>query len=235
MSVNESAAIPPADEECPSCGRPMSVRAGLCPTCRSYRQRWKNWLLFYGSAAGVIAIIISAVTFVSDAGPRVWASIFGRDVIEPVYFEYPGNSAFLNAGAGDFVIVSVSLDLSAQPIELPIAKLVRPGEVMFIDIPSQYEEPKDINGATWVRGEAPSSLISEALDIGKPQRCTVFHVFNAEHPFLKNMNTLDQEQELAVKAASASLNIYHISTKTSDRIKMRGAKMAFLKIDKCSR
>ena len=79
-----------------------------------------------------------------------------------------GNAAFLNAGAGDFVIVSVSLDLSARLIELPSAKLVRAGEVMSIDIPSQYEKPKDINGATWVRGEAPSSLISEALDIGKP-------------------------------------------------------------------
>ena len=239
MSVNESATIPPAEEECPSCGRPMSVRARLCPTCRSYRQQWKNWLLYYGSATGVIAIVISAVTFVSDAGPRVWASIFGRDSIETVYFEYPGNSAFLNTGARDVVITSVSLDWRARHIErridLRIGKLVKPGEVLFIDIPSQYEEPKDINVAQWVRGDAASSLINEAFDISEPKSCAVFHVYNDEHPTFRLIDTLHPERPLAVIPAEAFLNIYHISTKTTELTPMGQAKTAFLATNRCSR
>jgi hypothetical protein len=239
MSDNESAATPPAEEECPSCGRPMSVRARMCPTCRSYRQQWKNWLLYYGSAAGVIAIVISALTFVSDAGPRVWASIFGRDAVETVYFEYPGKSAFLNTGAREVVINSVSLDWPARHIELridlSIGKLIKPGEVIFVDIPSQYEEPKDINSALWRRGDAPSSLINEAFDIGEPQRCAVFHVYNLEHPVFRLLNSLHPERPLAFIPAEVFLNIYHISTKAPDSISMGQAQTAFLATNRCSR
>ncbi len=64
---SSEAAIPPGEEECPSCGRPMSPRARLCPTCHSHRQQWKNWLTFYAGATGWLAIIISALAFVSDA------------------------------------------------------------------------------------------------------------------------------------------------------------------------
>jgi len=115
------------------------------------------------------------------------------------------------------VITSVSLDWPARHIErridLRIGKIVKPGEVMFIDIPSQYEEPKDINGAQWVRGEAASSLIKEAFDISEPKRCAAFHVYNDEHPTFRLIDTLHPERPLAVIPAEALLNIYHISTK----------------------
>jgi hypothetical protein len=135
--------------------------------------------------------------------------------------------------------MSVSLDWAARHIDrridLRIGKLVKSGEVMFIDIPSQYEEPKDINGAQWVRGEAASSLIKEAFDISEPKRRAVFHVYNDEHPTFRLIDTLYPERPLAVIPAEAFLNIYHISTKTKDRTPMGQANTAFLATNKCLR
>jgi hypothetical protein len=134
--------------------------------------------------------------------------------------------------------MSVSLDWPARHIDrridLRIGKLVKSGEVMFIDIPSQYEEPKDINGAQWVRGDAAPSLINEAFDISEPKRCAVFHVYNGEHPTFRLIDTL-HARPLAVIPAEALLNIYHISTKTTESTPMGQAKTGFLATNRCSR
>ena len=148
MEASE-APIPPGEEECPSCGRPMSSRARLCPTCHSHRQQWKNWLAFYSGAAGWLAIIVSAVAFVSDVGPRVWNSLFRPDALKPVYFEYPGQSAFVNTGAHDIVLMSIALivpDGEPLEIELRIGELIKPGE-METQPNSQYSESLRISSA----------------------------------------------------------------------------------------
>jgi RNA polymerase subunit RPABC4/transcription elongation factor Spt4 len=227
-----------AEQECPNCGRSMSSRARLCPTCHSYRQQWKNWLSFYGSAAGVIAIIVSAATFIGSDGPRVYASLFGRDAIRSLYFEYPGPAAFMNTGAHDVVIESISLDwkiadVRANPIELPVDKLIKPGEVLFISLPSQYPEPAGINGAPWVRENSLSvPLVRNAFEIGTPQRCAVFHVYNANHAVFRLIDEMGL-RPLATEPARAVLNVFHTDSGTLTSGSMGTVLTAFVAIKGC--
>ncbi len=238
MNASDTAILP-GEQECPNCGRPMSPRARLCPTCRAYRQQWKNWLAFYGSATGVIAIVVSAITFVSDVGPRVWASAFRPDAITTIYFEYPGKSAFVNSGAHDIVIQSISLKWSIpgagdRPIDLPIGKLVKPGEILFNDVPPQSAEPERIDGAPWVRGNGPPPIaqIRDAFNIGSPDRCTVFHVYNAGHPFFQFLNNL-YPSPLSTLSAQAFIQEYHTSTATTTTEPMGQINTAFIAISGC--
>ena len=224
------AAIPPGEEECPSCGRPMSPRARLCPTCNSHRQQWKNWLSFYAGATGWLAIIVSAVTFVSDVGPRVWNSLFRPDALKPVYFEYPGQSAFVNTGAHDIVLMSIALNIPGKPIELPIGELVKPGEIKVIKLNSQYPEPKNIDSAPWVRGNVVLQDL-DALDIGKPERCSVFHVYDTNNPFFQLLDRLDP-RPLTTFPVEALLHEYHTSSEVSTDAKME-IRMAIIAISGC--
>jgi hypothetical protein len=228
--MEASEAVIPPEEECPTCGRPMSPRARLCPTCHSHRQQWKNWLSFYAGAAGWVAIIVSAVTFVSDVGPRVWKSLFRPDALKPVYFEYPGQSAFVNTGAHDIVLTSITLNIRGKPIELPIGELVKPGEIKIIKLNSQYLEPKNIDDAQWVRGNVNLQDF-DALDIGKPDRCSVFHVFDTNHPFFQLLNRLDP-RPLATFPVEAQLHEYHTSSEASTDAKME-ISMAIIAISGC--
>jgi hypothetical protein len=233
MEASE-APIPPGEEECPSCGRPMSSRARLCPTCHSHRQQWKNWLAFYSGAAGWLAIIVSAVAFVSDVGPRVWNSLFRPDALKPVYFEYPGQSAFVNTGAHDIVLMSIALivpDGEPLEIELRIGELIKPGEIKVIKLDSQYSEPKNIVGASWVRGNVALRDF-DALEIGKPERCSVFHVFNTNHPILQLLNRIDPRPLATFPPVEVFLHEYHTSSEnsTTDKTEMR---MAIIAISGC--
>jgi hypothetical protein len=235
--------LPPREEECPTCGSLMKAHARLCPTCRAYRQQWKNWLSFYGSTAGVVAIIISAVTFVSDAGPRVWASLFLPDAIKTVSFEYPGTSVFVNVGAHDIIIQSITLTWrfpGANPVELPVGRLVKAGESLSIKIDSQYAEPNGIDAAQWVRGnEDPQGRpqVRNAFNIGTKERCAVFHVYNEEHPFFQLLDQLHR-QPLTKVPAQALIHEYRISSKTTVAEEICAgevctAETAFLAIPEC--
>lgn len=236
-----------AEQECPNCGRPMSPRARMCPTCRSFRQEWKNLLSFYGSAVGVVAIIISAITFVSDAGPRVWASVFRADAIKTVYFEYPGKAAFVNTGAHSIIIESISLTwplAGTKPVDLSVGRLVGPGEVVFVDLPSQYKEPEGIDRAEWVRGngdqpgsqvfnsfDTGKSQLLNAFDIGRPKRCAVFHVY-ARHPFLRLLDSLSNPHLITVPA-QALVHEYLVSSGSEHIDSIDNAQTAFLAISGC--
>ncbi|MBV9653880.1 MAG: hypothetical protein JOZ42_04870, partial [Acetobacteraceae bacterium] len=67
--MNESA--PPAESpppqvhntlRCIACRAEIDGEARLCPVCKSYQRNWKNVLPYFGSAAGLIAIVASALT-----------------------------------------------------------------------------------------------------------------------------------------------------------------------------
>ena len=100
---------PEAMVPCISCRALISREAKLCPTCRSYQVNWKNDLAYFGSTAGFIAILASAVTFISGQLAEGWRVATWKDIIQPVYFEYPGDVAFINSGDGDAVVASVDV------------------------------------------------------------------------------------------------------------------------------
>src|SRR5215831_16724648 len=85
---------------CIVCRSPISPLARLCPTCRSYQVRWKNDLSYFGSTAGVAAILASALAFIGGQSYQAYQLATWKDNVAPVYFEYPGDSGFINSGDG---------------------------------------------------------------------------------------------------------------------------------------
>ena len=131
---------------CISCRALISREAKLCPTCRSYQVNWKNDLAYFGSTAGFIAILASAVTFISGQLAEGWRVATWKDIIQPVYFEYPGDVALINSGDGDAVVASV--------------------DVTWGEVAAQHgQHPDQQTGAEgWIRGRDTQVTVRGSLE-----------------------------------------------------------------------
>jgi hypothetical protein len=232
---------PPAQQECPSCGSPISPRARLCPVCRQYRREWKNWLSFYGSGAGVAAIVASAATFLFSEFVRLHALFDGHDAIRTISFEYPGDLDFVNTGDHDLVIQSLSVDwtipgVTTRPLQLPVNQLIKPGEFKPFHLNPFYVEPVGINTANWVYGKPTQALLRDAFDIGNPKRCSVFHIYNTDHAMFEIIDGLASQpgMHLATWPADVKLIVYHTHSGAVEQEQIAGGvRTAFLAIDRC--
>lgn len=157
------------------------------------------------------------------------------DAIKAAYFEYPGTSVFVNVGPHDIIVQSIPLIWrfpGADPIELPVGQLVKAGESVAVKVDS---EPKEIDQAQWVRGnEDPRdrSEVHYAFQIGIPERCAVFHVYNEDHPFFQLLNHLHR-RPLIKLPVQASIHEYRVSSKKAVAERIQG-ETAFLAIPGCS-
>jgi hypothetical protein len=80
--------------------------------------------------------------------------------------------------------------LAGRALEVPINKLVRPGELQLVELPSLYAEPPAIKAAQWVYGDQPDVVVRNAFEFADAERCAVFHVYNGEHPTFKLIDSL---------------------------------------------
>jgi hypothetical protein len=163
----------------------------------------------------------------------------GRDhFLRSIYFEYPGNSGFMNTGDHDLVIESISVTwvlsgLTPHHVELPINQLIKPGEIKLVLLPSLYQEPAGIGSAEWVYGDTPEPLLlRDAFEIGRPGRCSVFHVYNVDRAVFRLINELGARQHLATVRAQATLNVFHVHSGGLTREPL-DVLTAFLAIDGC--
>src|ERR1700675_745017 len=68
--------MPPTDEPetvrtrqgtiCYACASPMDSRAILCPICKAWKSRWRNWLPYIGGFVTVLTVVLSGVTFIAS-------------------------------------------------------------------------------------------------------------------------------------------------------------------------
>lgn len=56
----------PPERTCVACQSPLARRATVCPICKSWQSRWRNALVFLGGSAGFLAILTTAITYITN-------------------------------------------------------------------------------------------------------------------------------------------------------------------------
>ena len=227
--------------ECHACGSQINPRAQLCLVCKSYRKPWKNWLTFYGSGAGLAAAIASAFIFVFGGVTNIYRSEFGTHRLETLYFEYPGDAGFVNAGEQDLIIQSIIIEWPSSnlrsPLLLPVNRAIKSGEIQFVSFESRYPEPPGIKTAAWKFGPPSSAQVADAFAIGKHNRCSVFHVYKAGHPgfqIIEEAHAGNDGQHLTTIPAIAKVNVFSLKTGLVKSETLHSL-TAFLQIPNCGK
>lgn len=225
---------PEAMVPCISCRALISREAKLCPTCRSYQVNWKNDLAYFGSTAGFIAILASAVTFISGQLAEGWRVATWKDIIQPVYFEYPGDVAFINSGDGDAVVASVDVTWGESPrntVNIPINKPVPKDGFVVVTLKSPFEDPLNIDNAHWAKnttGVPSPKLFAESMRYGDRRRCAEHHFYNAGHLVFRRIDGLEPDKRLVSAPVIANLNIVSLHSGAVVTTPLQDMRVTFL-------
>ena len=49
---------------CYACASPLDSKAILCPVCKMWKARWRNWLPYFGGFVTVLTVVLSGATFI---------------------------------------------------------------------------------------------------------------------------------------------------------------------------
>ena|SRR5215469_5992220 len=118
VSPVEAKELDPALQKtaCKYCGSEIALGASLCPECKSYQSRWRNALTYIGGLAGVLALVISALTFTYSKIDEMLAARRWKDNVSVIYMTYPGRNSehngemlITNSGDGDVFISSLQV------------------------------------------------------------------------------------------------------------------------------
>jgi hypothetical protein len=156
---------------------------------------------------------------------------------DPVYFEYPGDSGFINSGDGAVVISSLFARWGEKPeetINIPINKQVNKGEFVVVSSKPLYEEAHHVNGAPWARSTRAlpdPKLIAEATHYTDPNRCAEYHLFNAGHLVFRLIDSLGGAKKLINNDVSAQLNMVSLHDGAPFSLPLDNIRMGFVFIE----
>jgi hypothetical protein len=69
--------------KCVACKSDIVAGASICAVCKSYQSRWKNVVVFVGSAS-LLTILTSLVVLLYANGKEVWEYVTWRDEVQIV-------------------------------------------------------------------------------------------------------------------------------------------------------
>jgi hypothetical protein len=67
---------------CAYCGSPMSIKASLCPVCRSYQSAWRTAIIYVAGIAGLISLVASAGAFIIGKIPDLYKQLAWKDQVK---------------------------------------------------------------------------------------------------------------------------------------------------------
>jgi hypothetical protein len=216
---------------CKYCGSEITSGALLCPVCKSYQSRLRNTLTYIGGLTGIMALVISGLTFTYSKISDMIAARQWHDKVSVVYMRYPGdiNSRFngemlvTNSGDGDVYVSTLSYDLNTDEIEvnneIPLdADVIKKGSVSKMLLPYRSDPLYgDMNRKADVviyikSGHAPGKLVLAAFD-GSTDRCVFPYFTTRADPTFKRMNAsykMANHAEVAVVPVRAHLDVMSI-------------------------
>jgi hypothetical protein len=123
---------------CAYCGSPISIKAKLCPVCRSYQSGWRAGIIYIAGIAGLVSLVASAGAFVIGKLPELRKDLFWTDQVKVLEFEsglYPDYDVTLsNVGDGAVFVSKISVSMPDGYIaDYWINELVQPGQIVALN------------------------------------------------------------------------------------------------------
>jgi len=158
-------------KKCIYCGSSIDSSAAVCPVCK-YHQTWfRNAIVFWGGAAGLLTILASGILFSIDTIRNFYHATHWKDQINVHYFHtYPDNHYAIvlsNSGSGTVLVSEITVYAGGQDrynAPFYVGRTLATGEFISIPITDFASEYVGLHGgyAANADGIPPESLIKQA-------------------------------------------------------------------------
>jgi hypothetical protein len=121
---------------CISCRAEIIEGASICPTCKSYQSRWKNTLSYGATVASVIALVASAIAYVSSRFMDVLGEYTTAEGVTGSYISHPPlNGLFVNTGKGEAFVTHITINSPFSTNNIGMQLAVAPGKMAHVAAP----------------------------------------------------------------------------------------------------
>src|SRR5437879_3192862 len=95
--------------ECIACRSELKAGATVCPVCKANQSSWRNTVTFLAGVVGLIALLASAITYVTSIVISAWNEHAWKDDVEVIYFTSVQNSLIANTGSGGVFVSEIEV------------------------------------------------------------------------------------------------------------------------------
>jgi hypothetical protein len=216
-----------SNKKCLYCGSEIDLHASVCPVCKFHQKRWRNAMVFWDAAAGLITICSSALLFSVESSIKLYDSINWRDAINLNYLHteiYPHISTIIsNNGSGPVFVNEITIYYhKTGNIVFYINKDIQKGE--FISITNLSVNTDDSKNLMYLANKdgRPSEDITERAEIWYDRRrhvaCYAVFFFDQDAEDIRRMNKSYSTTNEKLVVSDAEANIVYFDVQTGRRI-----------------
>jgi hypothetical protein len=195
---------PCLNDICIACAREIPISAIVCSHCRTYQSRWRQSIVFWGSAVGLATLVLSAATFAVAQYQPVRQLFFWRDEVKVAHIRMPGVSVFVNSGDGDVYLDSLNFFLGESMYGGTIEEVVPKGNSVRKVIGS---DPENLLYLTDTTGTPSRTLMREAIIGPNESQCIRWLLIDPNDPRYLEMARENKTSKFIVQPVTATLHM----------------------------
>lgn len=125
----------PNTAKCPACASTLDLDAMLCPVCKTYRARWRNWLPHAGAMIALVTFVLSGATFVATNAAKFLREASASPRVVLVDLNTTRDMVLLNSGDQEALVTAIDFECPdiGYFTQVPINKLIAPGQLLTLD------------------------------------------------------------------------------------------------------
>jgi hypothetical protein len=201
--VSDEVATVENTKPCAYCGSSISVRASLCPVCKSYQSSWRNVVIYIAGIAGLIGLLGSAAVYIISEVPNISKVLMWHDQIKLWEFSaryHPNFSLNLsNVGDGPIIVSTILIYWDRGNAQYPVGKLVLPTGSLII--PAKIDPRHDYYVDVADKSGTPNSTVISHSSIAfedpnLPSPCFMMIFYNEDNVAISRMQNAYGLQKL---------------------------------------
>jgi hypothetical protein len=210
----------------------MSAQATICPICKSWQSRWKNYLVFLGGSAGVLVLIVTAATYIASTA---YVAISEKDDAEVLQLQYPGYQVFANSGTVPVLLSHLELYWRGGSTTIALGQQLAPQQMYYKtdDLGKLKAAYPSATLVANVSGDG-TALLSQASPFPYMNKCYSMVFFSTRAPEMLELQTFFSpgNVKLATAKLGAAYLFYYATNNVALRSKQFSAVAAFLDLKK---
>lgn len=197
------------ERRCIACQSSLAIGASVCPVCKSWQSRWRNALVFLGGSAGFLAILATAITYVTNTIYTAWSQ---REDAQVLQLQYPGYQIFDNSGTIPIMLSHFELYWHGQNTPVIIGTQLE-AKQMYYHADALDTLRKSFPAAAYVANASGdgSSLLSKASP--DTNSCYMLVFFSDNAPEIGQLNTFFAPGKVKLATVKLDAALYYYSTK----------------------
>lgn len=216
----------PADptKRCVHCASVIALGASVCPICKLYQARYRNWLVFGATGAGFITLLASGILFSIDKIIYIYNEWNWSTKVYVEYFHsFTHNHhaiTLLNSGSGPVLVREITIYYGpAYNSHFPINKTIAKGD--FLSIPVS-DKPSEYRGLTRYARNKDGNPSKEMFEGGTAdweygKQCYAIFFIDAESEDINRMDRAYAAEHNKLITTKVDARVIYFDQKTGER------------------